>query len=73
MNCDRLKTIDTGMLDVLPEGIFCGCADLTTLTLDCSMIGDRAFYLCTGLVKAELPENVSLGRDAFGLCPGLSN
>ena len=73
MNCDRLKSVDIGNIANLPEDIFCGCADLTSVNIGCSNIGDRAFYLCTGLKKVQMVGNVTLGQEVFGLCMSLDS
>ena len=39
--------------------------------LDCGNVGDRAFYLCTGLNDVQLRDGAALGQEVFGLCVNL--
>lgn len=57
------------------EGAFCDCTSLERITLPASItsIGNYSFYNCTSLLSITIKaaqENVSIGSNAFGKCPG---
>jgi hypothetical protein len=69
MNCDRIKSIDIkGQPRSIPAECFLGCADLDNVRLEATAVGDRAFYLCTGLEEIVLTDSVTMGEEVFGFC-----
>lgn len=59
---------------MLLYGAFCGCSDLTHLTLpeNLTEVGKYAFYQCSGLKELSLPAGVSnIGSYAFAGCSAL--
>ncbi|MCQ2070200.1 MAG: leucine-rich repeat protein [archaeon] len=58
-------------IKVLPDGMFCACPNLSTITLPSSLteIGTVAFGF-SGLTTIVIPDNVTIiGRQAFNYCP----
>ena len=58
-------------IKVLPEGMFCACPSLSTITLPSSLteIGTVAFGF-SGLTTIVIPDNVTIiGQQAFNYCP----
>ena len=74
MNCSQLAEVDIAMASV-PNGAFCGCSSLSSLTLGNTVtaIGARAFSGCISLTSLELPNSLrTIGAGAFDGCSGLS-
>ena len=45
-----------------------GCADLDNVRLEATTVGDRAFYLCTGLRQVMISDDATIGAEVFGFC-----
>ena len=66
----------TGGADTVPEGAFCNCTRLTSVTLQNSLraIGARAFYGCSRLSSLVLPNSLhTIGESAFDTCSELTS
>jgi hypothetical protein len=69
MNCDRIKSINIkGQPKAIPAECFLGCADLNNVHLEATTVGDRAFYLCTGLEQVMISDDATMGEEVFGFC-----
>ena len=69
MNCDRIKSINIkGQPKAIPAECFLGCADLNNVHLEATTVGDRAFYLCTGLEQVMISDEAAMGEEVFGFC-----
>lgn len=67
--CDRLQSISIpDHITELPEALFYGCADLKTFSHNCSRVGDKAFFLCTGLENCDVGVDAELGDKVFYYC-----
>ena len=71
-----LKTVIVTDETIIGYGAFCGCIELTNVTIPCSTtnIGTSAFSGCSSLTSVTIPDSVtSIGSDAFSGCSGLAS
>lgn len=58
----------------IPYETFKDCSELTTVTVENAVIGNKCFYNCSKLAKVNLGENVTLiGSHAFEKCTALGS
>ncbi len=75
---DLFGTVPAGLKTVtiygnVAENALYGLADITSVTIiDTLVIGDNAFYGCSGLIRFTVPKTVTdIGTGAFSECSGL--
>ncbi len=72
--CDNLVSVKLGnKLETIGMQSFFGCESLEGIEFPDTLkkIGSSAFYGCLSLKKADLEDNVELGKDVFEKCPAL--
>ncbi len=75
-NLKSVTFADNSQLTKIGENAFCGCSQLTEITIPdgVTTIGSSAFNGCSNLASVTIPDSVTtIGGSAFGFCGSLTS